>query len=160
MKKVSFKMSSRGSVAVECALMLPIFLLLFSAVLFLGKIFWHYTVLEKAAQDSAAFLARVSIEDIRSASTGIENPIAAVARQIALTEVAELLPGENLVSVNVRCDGIFCAGNSTPSVITVVIEATMVDPLWSSILINYGLGGDLLLTARAATEFVEKSPET
>lgn len=158
MKKVAFKKSARGSVAVECALMLPIFLMLFSAVLFLGKIFWHYTVLEKAAQDSAAFLARVSIEDIRSASTGIENPIAAIARKIASDEVVELLPGDNIVTVNILCDGLFCDGNSTPTAITVVLRATMVDPLLSSILLNYGLGDDILLTASASTDFIEKAP--
>jgi Flp pilus assembly protein TadG len=158
MKKFESKIFSRGSIAVECALIMPIFLLLFSAVLFLGKIFWHYTVLEKAAQDSAAFLARVSIEDIRSANTGGENPIATATRQIALAEVAELLPGDSMASVNVLCDDLYCDGGSTPTAITVVIRATMVDPLWSSILLDYGLGGDILLTATASTDFLEKAP--
>lgn len=146
---------SRGSVAVECALMMPIFVLLLSAVLFFGKVLWHYTVLEKAAQDSAAFLSRVSIEDIRSASTGIENPIAGAARQIASAEVADLSPGDNIAQVTVLCDGIMCGGNSTPSRITVVIEAAMSDPLLSSVLGDYGLGSEILLTATASANFIE-----
>lgn len=158
MKKVPFRKSSRGSVAVECALMLPIFLMLFSALLFIGKVFWHYTVLEKAAQDSAAFLARVSIEDIRSANNGSENPIATTARQIALAEIAELLPGDNSASVNVLCDSLFCDGISTPTAITVVIRANMTDPLWGGILRNYDLGSDIVLTATASTDFLEKPP--
>lgn len=158
MKKFESKIFSRGSIAVECALMLPIFLLLFSAVLFLGKIFWHYTVLEKAAQDSAAFLARVSTEDIRSANAGIENPIAGFARKIALAELAELLPGDSVPSISILCDSIFCDGISTPTKITIVIRANMLDPLLSSILMEYGLGNDVVLTATASTEFIELPP--
>lgn len=147
---------SQGIVAVECALMLPIFVLLLSAVLFFGKVFWHYTVLQKAAQDAASFLARVSVEDIRAPNSGLEIPIAGVARAIASDEIQDLLPADNNTTISILCNGLFCGGITTPTAITVVIEANMTDPLLSSILGDYGLGSDIVLTATASTDFVEK----
>lgn len=156
MKNLLKKNRSRGTVAVECALMLPLFLLLFSAVLFFGKIFWHYTILQKAAQDAASFLARVSVEDIRGTNTGFEVPIAGVARSIIQTEIAELFPGDNNATITIYCNGFSCGGLSTPAHVSVAIQMNMVDPLLSGILGQYGLGTDILLTATASTDFVEK----
>ena len=44
----------RGSVAVECAIVLPILLLLISGLLFFARVFWCYTVAQKAAHDGAS----------------------------------------------------------------------------------------------------------
>lgn len=136
--------------------MLPLFVLLLSAALFFGKTLWHYTVLQRAAQDAAIFLARVSIEDIRAVNMGFEVPIAGVARSIALAEISELLPGDNRPTISILCNGAFCGGNSTPSVITVIVDANIVDPLFASFLGDYGLGNDILLTARASTDFIDR----
>jgi Flp pilus assembly protein TadG len=156
MKNFINKTKSRGTVAVECALMLPLFLLLFSAALFFGKVLWHYTVLQKAAQDAATFLARASIEDIRGATSGYEIPIAGVARSIAANEISELFPGDNQPTITITCNSLSCGGNSVPAKITVGIEANMTDPLLSSILGQFELGNDIVLTATASTDFIEK----
>lgn len=145
---------ARGGVVIEFAFMLPIFIVLLSSLVFLGRIFWHYTVAEKAARDAAAFLARVSIEEIRAPSTGIEVPIAALARAMVWEEIAQLDPGDSSPGVNVLCDGVFCDGLSTPTKISVVVRMSMADPFFVDMLSDFGLGRDFLLTATASTDFV------
>lgn len=156
MRKRSFNrgLRNRGSTAVEFAIMLPVFILLLSTLVFFGRILWHYTVAEKAARDAAIFLARVSIEEIRAPATDFEVPVAGLARAIAWDEMADLYPGERRPTVSVLCDGIFCEGLSTPRQITVVIRVNMNDPFFSSLLAEYGYPSDILLTATASTNYV------
>ena len=156
MRKRLFKTSweTRGSIAVEFALVLPIFLILLTTLVFFARIAWHYTVAEKAAQDAVKFLARVSVEEIRAPMNGFEIPVAGLARSIARDELAELSPGDSLPSVNVFCDGIFCDGFSTPRQVSVVIRVNMIDPFLSSFLADYGLPSEILLTATSSTDYV------
>ncbi|WP_159697295.1 TadE/TadG family type IV pilus assembly protein [Massilia sp. 9I] len=146
--------ATRGSVAIEFAFVLPILLLLLSTLVFFGRIVWHYTVAEKAAQDAVKFLARVSTEEIRAPMNGFEIPVAGLARSIVLDEVAELSPGDSPPSVNVLCDGIFCDGFSTPRQISVVVRVNMTDPFLSSFLTQWGLPSEILLTATSSTNYV------
>ena len=86
----------RGSVAVECAIVLPVLLLLISSLLFFARVFWCYTVAQKAAHDGARFLATTTLREITPSSTGNDVPVALVAEKIARDEVAELNPGAGI----------------------------------------------------------------
>lgn len=145
---------TRGSIAVEFAIMLPIYIVFLSTLVLFGRMLWHYTVAEKAARDAALFLSRVSIEEIRAPLNAFEIPVAALARAIAWEEMAELRPGESIPSVAIYCDGLPCDGFTTPRQISVVIRMNMIDPFFSGFLAEYGFPSDFLLTATAATNYV------
>ncbi|MDT1837773.1 pilus assembly protein, partial [Acinetobacter baumannii] len=46
-----FRRKERGSAAVEAAIVLPALILFLAVPLFLARIFWYYSVAEKAAHD-------------------------------------------------------------------------------------------------------------
>jgi len=136
MNKLSnlMKRRQRGSVAVELALVLGTILLpLMAAALFFGRLFWHYTVAEKAAHDAARFLAAASPTELK---TQCQNPfydacIVSTARALARAELAELNPGSSFPQVIVECDDDACLVNKNsplPKVINVHVSMTVEDP--------------------------------
>jgi Flp pilus assembly protein TadG len=144
----------QGSAAVECVLVLPIFLLLSFSIFLFSRIFWHYTVAEKAAHDATMFLARASLKEIRAPSSGVEIPIAQVARSIAASEVAELSPGDSPPFVDVLCNGLGCAGFTTPQSVAVVVRMQMTISIFPDLLATFDLPSEINLTAQAETNYV------
>jgi hypothetical protein len=143
----------QGSAAVECVLVLPIFLLLAFSIFLFSRIFWHYTVAEKAAHDATMFLAKASLKEIRAPSTGVEIPIAQVARSIAVSELADLSPGDSPPFVNVLCNGLGCDGFTTPQNVAVVIRMQMTISVFPDLLSTFDLPSEILLTAQAETNY-------
>ena len=47
----------RGIAAVELALVLPVLFILVMFPLYLGRVYWHYTAIQYAAQDAARYLS-------------------------------------------------------------------------------------------------------
>lgn len=145
--------AQRGVAAVECAIILPVFILVLTMLMYFGWICWHYTVTQKAAHDAAIFLARTSLAEIRGQSTGLEIPIAGVARSIAMQELAELNPGISPPFINVLCDGLGCDGFSTPKYVSIVIRVNMSTRIFPWSGQDFGLPPSILLTGRATTEY-------
>jgi hypothetical protein len=120
----------RGVAALELALILPIFLILLSLPLYFGRIFWHYTVAQKAAHDAARYLSSVPLKEMKD-PTKI-NAELALAADIIQAEVGELNPGPYKPAVTILCNNITCSGFTTPVTIRVDVELYMVDIFFST----------------------------
>lgn len=145
----------RGSVAVEFAVLLPVMIVMLAAPLLFGRVFWHYTVAQKAAQNAVRFLAAANAAEIRTpGSGGTEAPIAAVARTIVMAELAELSPGMYSPVVDVLCDGITCSGFQIPNKVTVSIIMPIYDQVLSGITTKVIGDDQILLHPVATTNYV------
>lgn len=145
----------QGSVAVEFAFVLPVMIIMLAAPLLFGRIFWHYTVAQKAAQNAVRFLAAANPAEIRTPGAGgTEAPIAAVARAIVMAEIAELHPGPYPPVVDVLCDGGTCAGFQIPVRVTVRVSMPMYDEILGDITSTFTGGDQILLNPVATTNYV------
>lgn len=151
--------NERGSVAVECALILPIFAVMMMTMLFFALVFWHYTVAQKAAHDAARFLASASISEMRAVGGGVAVPIVSAAKNLVDQEIADLSPG-NAVGTSVLClvgagtpywDE--CFGFDTPRKIRVRVTMTLSDPFFESVSTRL-IGSPIVFKAVSATEYV------
>lgn len=126
--KLPRRSTQRGVAAIEMALILPILVVLLSAPLFLGRIYWHYAAAHKAANDAARFLAAASRSEMRTNRlVNNEPPVVAVARYIVTNEIGELSPGPDLISTLILCDGDNCDGLTVPSIIRVRVRMRIYD---------------------------------
>ncbi|MYM25398.1 hypothetical protein GTP46_22470 [Duganella sp. FT135W] len=96
-----------GMVALELALVLPVLLVLLSAVLYYGRLTYAYEVTQKAASAGARYLSSV-------AAVNMKNPVQAgqesnLAQTIVQTELAALSALGVSTAVEVDCDAISCA---------------------------------------------------
>jgi Flp pilus assembly protein TadG len=145
----------RGGAAVEFAILIPYMLLLLAAPLLFGRVFWHYTVAQKAAQDAVRFLASATPAEIRTpGSGGMEAPVAAVARAIVMAEIAELNPGPYSPGVDVLCDGRTCFGFQIPVQVTVGVTVPLYDDSFGGLTADFTGGSPLLLTPVASSDYV------
>jgi hypothetical protein len=149
----------RGSVAVECVTVLPVLFLLLSAMLFFGRVFWHYTVAEKAAHDAAGFLARTTLREIKTPNGG-EVAVALVAAKIAQEELKELNPGGG-VFVTISCyvgepDSYWdrCYGIDLPKKVMARVTVSINDPFLDAFTSEFTNGEPIILRAVMATDYV------
>jgi hypothetical protein len=149
----------RGSVAVECAIVLPILLLLVSGLLFFARVFWCYTVAQKAAHDGARFLATTTLREIAPSSAGPVVPVAVVAQKIAMDELADLNPGGG-IGVDVLCYvGSVpywgqCFGFDVPKKVLVRVTISVTDPFFDPFTELFTDGNPIILRAVMATDYV------
>lgn len=124
---------ANGSVAVEMAIILPIFLLLLAVPLYLGRIFWFYSAGQKAAHDAARYLSTATQADMRTFGGGFnEANVAATARWIAQQELEGILPLTDGILIDIQCDGGTC-GYGVPSTVHVGIKIGIHDALFDGI---------------------------
>ncbi|KQQ97153.1 TadE family protein [Massilia sp. Leaf139] len=91
----------KGAAAVELAVILPILLVFFTAPLFFAIYFWHYTVVQKAAQDGARYLSTISEQEMRDPTLALAA--ADTARGIIRSQLTELIPAPNSITVVLHC---------------------------------------------------------
>lgn len=120
----------RGIAAIELAFLLPVFLALLTLPLYFGRVFWHYTVAQNAAQDAARYLSSVPQVEIKDPSQ--TSAVVAVASAIVTAETAQLNPGNYAPAVAISCNGGACAGFSIPVTVAVHIELLMDDVFFST----------------------------
>lgn len=96
--------------------------------LFFARVFWYYSVTEKAAHDAARFLSTATQIEIKGSGFG-EAPVAALARQIVAEETKEIIPGLDGLIVDVQCDLGTC-GITVPATVRVRILMQMSDHLF------------------------------
>jgi Flp pilus assembly protein TadG len=104
--------TERGSVAVEAAIILPILILFIAVPLFIARVFWYYSVAEKAAHDAARFVASATQQEMLDTSSMI-TPVSLLAIGIANAELEEIRPLLSKKGVSVTCDGAICTGQAT-----------------------------------------------
>lgn len=116
---------TRGVAAVEFALVMPILLLLLVTPLYLGRYFYHYTVAQHAAQNSARYLSQVPLLEIVNPDRA--KLAANVANEMVIQMLAELAPGPVVPNYDVSCGSNKCAGVIRPTTVTVSIQILVVD---------------------------------
>lgn len=156
------KRAENGSVAVEMAILLPIFLLLLTTLVFFARVFWYYSVAQKAAHDAARFVSTATQADMRSTgSGGIEAASAATARWIATTETEVLKPVMSPLWIYVECGSPAAGGYSygycgfgVPQTVRVSLTMGMRDDIFPAFTWEYfgedGLRMDVGVTMRYA----------
>lgn len=139
--------TERGSVAVEAAVILPVLILFLAVPLFLARIFWYYSVAEKAAHDSARFLSQASRVEILGPGNGAKPGVVGIAEAIIDAELAEIRPGLVGTSPTILCEGYTCDGLSVPADVRVAIRIRVRDEIFGPITDPIFGEDGLLLTA-------------
>jgi len=129
-------------------------------MLFFARVFWCYTVAQKAAHDGARFLSTTTLREITPSSTGNDVPVALVAGKIARDEVAELNPGAG-IGVEVLCyQGTpvaywgHCFGIDVPKKVLVRVTVPVMDPFFDPFTELFTDGNPIILRAVMATDYV------
>lgn len=141
--------AARGVAAVEFAILLPLLLILLAAPLYIGRVLWHYTVIQKAAHDAVLYLSTVPEAEIR---TPVLNAAAkTLATDLANAELADLPLGNYPPAITVECDGVACDGYSVPSRVRITIRMRVQDPFFGS-----DLGGfdGILISSNAEMVYI------
>ena len=132
--------AASGYIAVEMAFVLPIFMLLLAVPFFFARVFWYYSVGEKAAHDAARYLSMANQAEMRTYGGGFsEAKVPAVARWIAQQELEEILPFTDGINITLLCDSIVCGGAVPATVradIQIGLHDTILSPLTSEYLGN------------------------
>jgi hypothetical protein len=126
---------------------MPLLILFLAVPLFLARIFWYYSVAEKAAHDGARFLSQASRLEIRASTGGAEPAVAALARAIAEAELDEIRPGLVAASHAAQCDGLPCDGMSIPTIVRVAVRIRISDDIFGFVTDPIFGEDGLLLTA-------------
>jgi hypothetical protein len=150
--------SQQGSVAVEMAVILPVLLLILALPLFFARVFWYYSVAEKAAHDAARFLSATTQLEMKTqgSSDGGDASVAVVAKSIAGAEIAEIKPVLEYWTIGVYCNGDDVCGGTIPQTVRVKVRMTVRDGIFdtfSSQFYNEDAGG-LPLSADVTMRYV------
>ena len=141
-----------GIAAIELALLLPAMVALIAFPLFFGRVFMFYSVAQKAALNSASFLAKVPVVEMLDASKSLAAT--AIAQEIVDATIAELQPGsQGIVVTQIQCGDGPC-GSEVPTSVTVLVKVRIFDEFF-----NYFTGpavGDrgLHLSAKVTMTYV------
>lgn len=117
----------RGVAAIELALILPVLLAFLAFPLLFGRVFWHYTVAQKAAHDAASYLSTVPLIEMKT-TTRIAAALD-VAQAIVAAEIADLNSGGGAPTIGIQCDGFPCSTVSVPATVRVTVQMAMYDPI-------------------------------
>lgn len=110
----------RGIAAVEMAVMMPFLIVLLVFPLYFGRVLWHYSGIQHAAQDAARYLSKAPVTEMTNPARAVA--VASVAEAIIARELAELVPGSLPYVPIVTCDGLNCVGYSRPTNVRVAIQ--------------------------------------
>jgi cbb3-type cytochrome oxidase subunit 3 len=150
---IRFLPRQRGAAAVECAIVLPILVLLLTFFVFYAQVLWHYTVAQKAAYDSARYLSTITEQEMRDGV--LARAAEKIANDIVQAEIAELKPGRGAKpEVVVQCGGIPCEGvwdAALPQTVSVSVRMGMYEEFFRAYnLSRYGL----LIVGRSEIRYV------
>jgi hypothetical protein len=148
--------SERGIALIEFALIAPILLALLAFTVFFGRVFWHYTVAQKAAYDAAIVMSMASKREIELKKSGHTEPdIVGLARVVAVEELDGLNPGSgDAPTIAVQCDSLPCIGIKAPKEVSVTVRMVMVDPFFLSATQVLDTPDGLLMTAQVRLPYV------
>jgi hypothetical protein len=148
--------SAQGSVAVEMALILPLFLILLAGPLYLARAAWFYSVEQKAAHDATRYVATASQAEMRTAGGGFnEARVPAIARWIAQQELGEIVPLTDGISITIQCDGDACS-LLKPSTVRTSIRIGLKDNLLGSLTEQYLGSTDMTLSSEVTMRYVDR----
>lgn len=161
--KACSRRKEEGSVAIELSSILFVFIILLSLLLFWGRVFWYYSMAQKAAHDAARYLARATPLEMQTrGSGGTEAPVAGVARWIVESELGVLRPVMDPLWVYVECGtrsgtGILSYGNcgaKVPEMVRVRMELGFAEGILPSMLLEFFGQSALTLEPDVAMRYV------
>ena len=118
-----------GIVAVEMALILLCFFAFLPLPQMMGRAFWHYAVLQKAAHDAARYMSAIPALDMKNAQK--QSQAAAVARSMVSAATAGF---REPVVVLVMCDASDCgAFSGVPSQVQIRTGVTLTDEIFTTL---------------------------
>ena len=149
-----FRRSAHGSVAVEMALILPLFLILLAGPLYMARAAWFYSVGQKAAHDATRYIATASQAELRTAGGGFnEARVPAIARWIAQQELGELVPLTDGIAIMIQCDGDSCS-TATPTRVRTSVQIALHDQLLGGLTMDYLGSADMMMTSKVTMRYV------
>lgn len=140
---------AKGAVAVEMAIVLPVLILLLTTLVFFARVFWYYSVIQKAAHDTTRFLSTATQIEMRT--TGA--PIAVAAKSIAEAETEVLNASVDAIAIDVQCNFATC-GFGVPTTVRTVVQMRMRDNIFGPITSGFYGEDGLLLTADVTMRYV------
>jgi len=148
--------SARGSVAVEMALILPLFLILLAGPLYIARAAWFYSVGQKAAHDATRYIATATQAEIRTAGSGFnEARVPAIARWIAQQELGEIVTFSDGILITILCDGDNC-GLLTPVRVRTAVRIGLHDNLLSGLTEQYLGSTDMALSSEVTMRYADR----
>ena len=146
--------SAHGSVAVEMALILPLFLILLAGPLYLARAAWFYSVGQKAAHDATRYVATATQAEMRTGGGGFnEARVPAIARWIAQQEMGELVPLTDGITITILCDGDACS-TLTPTRVRTGVQIALHDNLLGGLTMDYLGAADMTMTSEVTMRYV------
>lgn len=126
------KLSKRreaGVAAIELAIILPVMITLIAFPLFFARVFMSYSVAQKAAHNSAIYLAKLPLIEMHDAAKS--SAATALTQDLIDSTIDELNPGsQGSVVSQIQCDEGPC-GSGVPATITVLVRVRLYDELFS-----------------------------
>jgi hypothetical protein len=151
-----FRQSATGSVAVEMALILPLFLILLAGPLYLARAAWFYSPGLKAAHDATRYVATATQAEMRTGGGGFnEARVPAIARWIAQQELGELVPLSDSIGITILCDGDACI-LLKPSTVRTSIRIGLKDNVLGGLTEQYLGSTDMTLSSEVTMRFVDR----
>ncbi|GAA0424384.1 hypothetical protein GCM10009094_30980 [Massilia aurea] len=149
-----FRRSVNGSVAVEMALILPLFLILLAGPLYMARAAWFYSVGQKAAHDATRYIATATQAELRTPGGGFnEARVPAIARWIAQQELGELVPLTDGIAITILCDGDVCSA-LTPTRVRTGVQITLHDNLFGGLTMDYLGSADMTMNSDVTMRYV------
>jgi hypothetical protein len=149
-----FRRPANGSVAVEMALILPLFLILLAGPLYMARAAWFYSVGQKAAHDATRYVATATQAELRTGGGGFnEARVPAIARWIAQQELGELVPLTDSIAITIQCDGSACSV-LVPTRVSTAVRITLHDHLLGSLTMDYLGSADMTMDSEVTMRYV------
>jgi Flp pilus assembly protein TadG len=149
-----FRRSANGSVAVEMALILPLFLILLAGPLYMARAAWFYSVGQKAAHDATRYVATATQAELRTGGGGFnEARVPAIARWIAQQELGELVPLTDSITITIQCDGDACS-TLTPTRVRTGVQIALHDQILGGLTMDYLGSADMTMTSKVTMRYV------
>jgi hypothetical protein len=149
-----FYKRARGSIAVEMALILPLFLVLLAGPLYIARAAWFYSAAQKAAHDATRYMATATQAEMRTGGSGFnEARVPAVARWIAQEELGEIVPFTETIAITLLCAGAGCA-TLMPADVHTRIEIGLQDNLLGDLTEEFLGVSDMTMISNVTMRYV------
>jgi len=146
--------SATGSVAVEMALILPLFLILLAGPLYIARAAWFYSVGQKAAHDATRYIATATQAEMRNAGSGFnEARVPAIARWIAQQELGEIVTFSDGILITILCDGDNC-GLVAPVSVRTAVKIGLHDNLLGGLTMDYLGAAGMTMNSEVTMRYV------
>jgi hypothetical protein len=147
---------ANGSVAVEMALILPLFLILLAGPLYMARAAWCYSVGQKAAHDATRYVATATQAELRTAGGGFsEARVPAIARWIAQQELDEIVTLADGIVITVQCDGDGC-GVQKPTRVRTSVQIALHDDVLGGLTMDYLGSAEMKMNSEVTMRYVDQ----